>query len=107
MRLKDAYNIRITKITPKLVTAAYAGKEKVDAAVPKLRWISKASKVECVLWEIGDLLADDVFNENSIRKRPGYAEGYAGELSDADIVQFEGYGLYKLDSKKGMRFLSL
>ena len=107
VRLKEAYNIKLEKVGAKVITAAYTGKEQVDASVPKLRWISKTNAVKCELWDIGELLVGDAFNEDSIKKRQGHVEGYATELSDADIVQFEGCGMYKLDSRKSMRFLSL
>ena len=107
VRLKEAYNIRIKEIRPKIITATYAGKEQASAAVPKLHWISKSNRAACELWDIGELLVDGAFNKNSIKRRPGYAEGYANELGDTDIVQFEGYGFYKLDNRKSMRFFSL
>ncbi len=107
IRLKEAYDIKIGEITPKTITATYEGKRRADAAVPRLRWISKAGMIKCELWDIGELLVGDAFNEDSIKKRPGYVEGYANELCADDIVQFEGYGLYKFDGKKSMHFFSL
>ncbi len=60
----------------------------------------------CELWDIGPLLIGDAFNDSSVTKRYGYADGFAA-LKDGDVVQFEKRGFYKLDSKKERRFLSL
>jgi glutamyl-tRNA synthetase len=106
VRLKDAFNIKIVK-TGKAISASYAGQEQAGPSTAKLRWMPKSGMVKCELWDVGELLVGEAFNKDSIKKRQGYAEGHASKLGDNDIVQFESCGLYKLDDRKAMRFLSL
>ncbi len=104
VRLKEAYNVRIDALSGP-ITASYGGSENIEAK--KINWINKDGSVKCCLWDIGPLLSGDSFNEGSITEKCGVAEGYASNLNEGDIVQFEKYGFYKLDSKAEMRFLSL
>jgi len=105
VRLKEAYNIKITKVEKGAVSAEYAHDQK--PAAQKLRWMNEEGSVKCELWGIGKLFTDGAFNKDSISKKDGYAEGYASKLNVDDIVQFEAFGYYKLDSHKQMRFISL
>lgn len=104
-RLKEAYNITIAKITSSKIDASYAGSDNSDAQ--KVIWMNKAESKKCELWDIGPLMLNGAFNKSSMIKKDGYAEGYAANLEEGDIVQFERHGFYKLDSKKDMRFISL
>jgi glutamyl-tRNA synthetase len=106
VRLKDAFDIRIKKADGNKVTATNAGNEK-GAEIPRIHWISKGDSRRCELWEIGQLLAGDAFNSESIVKKQGYIEGYAMKLAEGEIVQIERHGYYKLDDRKSLRFISL
>lgn len=105
VRLKDAFDIRIEKKTDKEITARYLGKQGKEAR--KLHWVDGGSRVKCKVFRIGELLDGDTFNKESMAVVEGYVEGYANELDEEDVVQFEGIGFHKLDSKKQISFISM
>lgn len=102
VRLRDAFSIRIIK-TGHLIEA-----EKTDAkAVSTTSWLSEGNYTECRIGSIGDLVSGETFNENSLRVRQAHVESCAASLDEGDIVQFEKSGLFRLDDKESMYFLSL
>ncbi len=106
LRLRRAFNIKISEISPDKIIAEYAGNETNDKA-KMTYWIPKEGMTKCELWDIGDLLINEEFNKNALTKRSCYAERYVNELNEGDVIQFEGQGMYKLDNKAEMRFISV
>ncbi len=104
VRLKDAFNVTIKGVGEK-IEATYQGD--AQAEIPRIQWIPKDGAMECELVHIGNLLEGESLNGKSMTSTKGYAEAYASVLKAGDLVQFERRGLFKLDSRKAMSFLSM
>jgi len=99
-RLKDLYNVKITKSGDELL-GEYAGEELVPGK--KLQWVIEP--IEAEVWKSGDLFIGDEYNPESLEKEKGYVEGAVAKLEEGKIIQFERYGFVRLDSKDPLRFI--
>ncbi len=103
IRLKDLMDIRIVSKGPEEIVA-----EKITSEVKGkiVQWVSEGNYIKCsvlIPHEIVD--GNDNFNPDSLETAHGYAEGYAKNLREHDIVQFERFGYCILDEKKDMQFI--
>lgn len=101
-RLKDLYNVKISKKSAKEIHGEYSGEELLPGK--KLQWVSE-EHLECECWKIGDLLQDEKFNPASLIKEKGYCEKAVEKLKEGETIQFERYGFCRLDSKKPLIFI--
>lgn len=104
VRLKDLFNVEIEK-SGKSIVCRYIGNENIDAA--KIQWVADGNYTRAVLFLPGQLMQDDEFNRDSMKKISGYVEKYAERLEKGEIIQFERVGFFKLDDKKQMSFIGL
>ncbi len=102
VRLKDLMEARITDKSHGVVSAekAIGGSGKI------IQWVPAGDKVECSVLVPGDLLLDDeAYNPDSMKIWNGRVEGYAKQLEEHDIVQFERVGYCILDDKMKNQFI--
>lgn len=92
-RLKDLYNVKITKKNKEIV-GKYAGEELISDS-PKIQWTTHKF-IKTMIFVPQPLFIKDEFNENSLQKIQGYAENAASELKKDEIVQFERFGFVKI-----------
>ncbi len=105
VRLKDAFDIRITGKEKGALEAAYENGNSAEGA--RIAWVNENNYVGCTINMVGDLLNGVSFNSESIISYKGYVESYANQLSEGETVQFGSMGFFKLDIKKSLSFLSL
>lgn len=106
LRLKDGFNIKVVDImNPNQIQAEFISNESIEA--PKVQWVSEGNYLECKVHLLGDLLKGEEFNRESLKEIEGYVESYADKLHENEVVQFERIGLFKLDNKKELLFVSL
>lgn len=129
-RLKDLYNVKLTKkkINPNKIDSVkiseelkpflkkfpvhcigkYSGEELKPG--PKIQWVVADAK-QTVVVEVkvpGVLFIDGTFNENSLKIETGYAEIGVAKLKPDTIVQFERYGFIRVDkTTKSKMFVNL
>ncbi|NHJ03479.1 MAG: glutamate--tRNA ligase [Candidatus Heimdallarchaeota archaeon] len=122
-RLKDLYNVKITKKKADLdiilkendvsdeylksflkrfkifCTGSYNGKELKPGA--KIQWtVADPKETVPVEVKIPDVLfIEDKYNENSLTIVNGFGEKAIGKLQVDDIVQFERFGFVRIDNK--------
>lgn len=119
-RLKDLYNVKLTKKTKKELRGEFAGKELVQGskiestdvdcsrkpkACLKIQWVSEKQKLDAVVFIPGELLVNDAYNPDSLQEVKGFCEKACGELKKGDSIQFERFGFCKLDDKKKNSFI--
>lgn len=104
VRLRGAFSITVED-TGDGVSARYSGTG--AEGTRSLQWISGGGAVRCELLHIGSLLKGDEFDSGSIRRTVGYAEPAASNLASGALADFGRHGLFKLDRKESMSFLSL
>ncbi len=83
IRLKDLFNVRISKITDKVI-AEYL-KEKI-LTVKKIHWVQSHLDAEVIMPK---------------QKVSGFCEPGCSDLAIGDIIQFERFGFVRLDKKDG------
>lgn len=103
IRLKEAYNVKITRKTASGLEGEYAGEEIREGK--KLQWIAAQEAVAATLVEIGELMQGESFNPNSLKETKGYCEKACLQLKQGAPLQFERVGFAVLDDKKQMRFI--
>jgi len=97
-RLKDLYNVKVTKKGKAKLEGEYAGTDLVEGK--KVQWVPKQDALPCVLQVPGQLFDEnEKLLEGSLVERKGYCEKSCGELKVGDVVQFERVGFARLDSK--------
>ncbi|MEM0475681.1 MAG: glutamate--tRNA ligase [Candidatus Norongarragalinales archaeon] len=104
-RLKDSYNVRLTKKTETEIEGEYAGEE-LFAESKKIQWVAANEAIDAELVVVSDLLNDKgEFNENSLIIKKGKCEAACAELKKGAAVQFERVGYAVLDDEKKKRFI--
>jgi glutamyl-tRNA synthetase len=100
VRLKDLFDIRIRAVGDRI-----EADKSVDNPDDKIiQWVPGADKVACTILIPGPIFDDSGnFNADSMGKVSGYAEGYARELKEHEIVQFERFGYCIFDKNEGER----
>ncbi len=109
-RLKDSYNVKVTKKSKTALEGEYAGEELIPES-KKIQWVAaqdakRGGALDCELVVVSDLLDDKgEFNEASLRVEKGKCETACGELRKGDAVQFERVGYAVLDDVAKKRFI--
>lgn len=97
VRLKDLYNIKITKVSNDKVLAEFVGKE-MRSELPKLHWVPLES-VEAKLVVPGQLFVGDEINPDSLKTYACRAETGVKELKVGEHIQLERIGFAIIDKK--------
>lgn len=105
IKLKDSFSIKICNIGKDNIEANYLSEIAEDAA--KIPWVNQDNYLEADLFEIGNLLENEKFNEKSMLSTKGFIESYAGGIEEGGTVQLERIGFFKLDSKEKMAFIGI
>jgi len=102
-RLKDLMDINFKTTGGKAFSAEKAAENQRGKIV---QWVPDNDKMDCTVIVPG-LIFDDKgnFNPDSMETVSGYVEGYAKNLREHDIVQFERFGYCILDNKEKMQFI--
>jgi glutamyl-tRNA synthetase len=95
-RLKDLYNVEITKKNKEIYTK-YAG-EKLIAGSAKLQWTTDTF-VRMNIFIPHLLFEKNKFNSNSLVKIDGFAEEEVTKLKTGEIVQFERFGFVRIEKE--------
>ena len=101
IRLKDLYNVRITK-GGKALEGEFAGDEVLREHI--LQWVTPES-LRVKLWMPGELYKGEQFNEDSMGCVEGLAEQGVEDLKEGNVVQFVRVGFARLDSKSKLEFI--
>lgn len=100
MRLKDLFNIEITKAGRPIkakMTEAQGSKS--------IQWVPE-SYIECsVLVPENPLDDNGKFIKGSIKTSKGFIEGFAENIEENEVVQLERFGFCILHDKKSMQFI--
>lgn len=105
-RLKELYNVKIIEKKEDEIVCEFAGKDLIPNS-KKIQWVSSINFIPAILYNFGDLLKDEQFNEDSLIEIKGYCEKVCEQLNEGNIIQFERKGFYKLDNKKEMKFFKV
>lgn len=99
-RLKDLYNVKLTKKTKSELVGEYAGKELIEKT-KKIQWVPVEHKIP-VQVIVPDVLFDenDNYNKDSLKVIEGFAEPSVENIAIGQVVQFERFGFVRLDSKE-------
>ncbi|MEM3254808.1 MAG: glutamate--tRNA ligase [Candidatus Micrarchaeaceae archaeon] len=104
VKLKDLYEVAIASVGKEI----RAKRTEPHESSPKIQWVDARKNVECKLIRIAPLmLNNEELNPKSLVETKAYAEEYARNLKENEIVQFERLGFFKFDGKSDMSFLSL
>jgi len=104
-RLKDLYNVKITKKTKSEVVGEYAGKELMEGT-KKIQWTTEENTPVEVM--IASIPFDEKGNyiKDSLKTVKGVAEPSAVNIHTNEVIQFERFGFCRLDSKeKVLKFI--
>jgi len=93
-RLKDLYNVKITKKN-KEINAEYAG-EKLIQDSAKIQWTTD-NFIKMSVFVPGLLYRKGNYNPNSLEKVEGFAEDAVSQLETGEIVQFERFGFVRIE----------
>ncbi|NPD87867.1 MAG: glutamate--tRNA ligase [Asgard group archaeon] len=97
LRMKDLYNIRITKkITEEKYEAEICGEELLPK-IPRLQWVSEPVEIEIVKPEM--LYLNNRINKDSLGYITGFGEKSISSLKIGEIVQLERFGYTKVNKK--------
>ena len=96
-RLKDLFNVKISKIESETVYGEYAG-EKLIPNSAKIQWTTNNFvKMKVNIPHI--LFKDEKFNSDSLQVVDGFAEEAVSEIKNGEIVQFERFGFIRIENK--------
>ncbi len=101
--LKRSLPIKINGISNRQIDASVEGAAPVGAAT--IDWIGEG--IECEMWEIGNLMNKDEFNNKSIVKHRAIISEDAAKLAKGEVINIKGIGLYCIDSTDPIRLISL
>jgi glutamyl-tRNA synthetase len=94
-RLKDLFNVRITKKNSQ-VFGEYVG-EKLISDSTKIQWTTD-NNVEMSVFIPHPLYINKKFNNNSLEKVEGFAEEAVKMIKTDEIVQFERFGFVRIEN---------
>jgi glutamyl-tRNA synthetase len=95
IRMKDLYNILITKEISSEEFEAEIHSEELLPDVPRVQWVSDPIKVEILKPEM--LYLNNRINKDSLRHIHGLGEKALAELNISEIVQLERFGYAKVN----------
>ncbi len=102
IRLRDAFSVKVSAVGDQLAA------QKTDSKAPlTVNWLPDGNYTACRVGMISNPVSGEVFNDQSLRIMEGHIESCASSLSHGDIVYFEREGLFRLDDKTSMYFISL
>jgi glutamyl-tRNA synthetase len=104
VRFKDAFSVAVISVGDGVEAECVGSGSGNMVVVP---WIAESGAVRCELLHIGNLMEGERFNDRSITRTHGYAEGYASSLVGGEVVKFERKGFFRLDGKADMSFISV
>ena len=71
-----------------------------------IQWVAEKDFVKCSVLIPEEMLDEEGrIRKDSLKTAVGYAESYAKNLKERDIVQFERFGYCTLDDKEKVRFI--
>jgi glutamyl-tRNA synthetase len=94
-RLKDLYNVKITK-REKMIVGKYTGDEIKD--IPKVQWVTD-DHVKIKVIKPNDLFINEKLNPRSLEIIEGFAEPVVRRIKKGEVVQFERFGFCRFDGK--------
>ncbi len=104
-RLKDLFNVRITKKSAAELRGEFAGKELVPGS-RKIQWVPEKEKLDAIVLVASELLdREGNVVGDSLKRVKGFCESGCGKLNAGDVIQFERFGFCKLDDKKTNTFI--
>ncbi|MCK5112612.1 MAG: glutamate--tRNA ligase [Thermoplasmatales archaeon] len=95
-RLKDLYNVKITKKN-KEINAEYAGEELIPDSA-KIQWTAE-NFIKMNVFVPGLIYQNDSYNPNSLEKVEGFAEEAVSRLKTGEVVQFERFGFVRIEKQ--------
>lgn len=101
--LKGSLIIKITNISSDQIDAKITSDAPIDAA--SINWIGNG--IECEIWEIGELMNKEEFNDKSIVKKRAILSADAAGFPKGEVINIKGMGLYCIDSTSPLRLISL
>jgi glutamyl-tRNA synthetase len=99
IRLIELYNIRVTSVDPKGITAEIGGDE-IRQSMPKIQWIAKNDIVEYKVMIPKPLYVGEEYNTNSLEIARGFAESFVSGLKPDARVQFVRFGFCRIDDSQ-------
>lgn len=99
IRLIELYNIKITSVDSKGVTAK-VGSDEIRQSMPKIQWIAKNDIVEYKVMIPKALYAGEEYNTNSLEIARGFAESFVSGLKPDARVQFVRFGFCRIDDNQ-------
>ena len=96
IRLKDLYNIRITKKISEQKLIVEIISDKMQPDIPRLQWVSEPVEVEIVKPEM--LYLNNRINKDSLKYIQGLGESNLKELKVGEIIQLERFGYTKINN---------
>ncbi|MBY9001064.1 MAG: glutamate--tRNA ligase [Candidatus Heimdallarchaeota archaeon] len=95
LRMKDLYNIKISKeISNKEYEAEFVGYDLLSN-IPRIQWVSEYVPVEIIKPEM--LYLNKRINKNSLKEIQGYGEINLKKLKVGEIIQLERFGYVKIN----------
>ena len=87
------------KVTKKdnQITGEFAGEKLISESL-KIQWTTE-DFLEMNVNVPHLLFVNNKYNNDSLEKIKGYAEGAAGDIKSGDIVQFERFGFVRVENK--------
>jgi glutamyl-tRNA synthetase len=95
-RLKDLYNVKVTKKNDELI-GEFAGEKLISDSL-KIQWTTD-SFVKMNIYIPGFLFKGNKFNSESLKKEEGFGEEAVSKLKTDEIVQFERFGFVRIEKK--------
>ncbi|MDE1828345.1 MAG: glutamate--tRNA ligase [Candidatus Micrarchaeota archaeon] len=102
IRFKDLFNVEVSNLKGDITCKFIGGDQKGTRTV---QWVSEGNYIAAKLVIPGKLLINGEFNKDSLAQIQGFAEGYAQNIGQGEIVQFERVGFFRLDDRKQMLFI--
>ena len=95
-RLKDLFNVKVIKKDNKIL-GKFAGDKLISNSL-KLQWTTD-NYVDLTVFVPGNLIVDDKYNDDSLKKVEGFAEDAVKYIKTGEIVQFERFGFVRIENK--------
>ncbi|MBN2065439.1 MAG: glutamate--tRNA ligase [Candidatus Thermoplasmatota archaeon] len=95
-RLKDLFNVKVTKKNKKIV-GEYLDEELIQNSA-KLQWTTNQF-LPMDVFIPHPLFKDDTYNADSLEQVNGYAEQATASLNTGELVQFERFGFVRIEKK--------
>ncbi|HKZ62640.1 MAG TPA: glutamate--tRNA ligase family protein, partial [Nitrososphaera sp.] len=99
IRLMELYNIKVTDIDSRLITAEISGDE-IRQSMPKIQWIAKNDIFEYEVLIPKALYVGEEYNTNSLEIARGFVESFVSSLKPDARVQFVRFGFCRIDDSK-------